>query len=444
MSRPRGRTLATLLLIFSTAGPAWAQTMLSADQAVAEALAQNAGLRAAESGVAQADAGVADARASWFPRLVVAEAWQRGNQPVFAFSSLLSARRFSADNFAIDALNRPDAVGLFRTSLGVEHLAFDFGGRRAAAHAARGRHDEARLSRDETRATLVVATVDTFGRILAAEAGGRAANAALGSARADRARVADRRDAGLATDADVLALDAYVATLDQRRIQMEGEASVLRAALNRLTGAPLDRAFTLVEPPLPANVAVADLAALLAEAEANRPDLKIARVRSETARATERGVRAARLPAIGIQAGVDFNGTTFGDRSASWVVGAETRWSLSLGGAERARARAASADTARTAALADDTRAAVHLDVVTAFERLRSARARLEAGRAAVAQARESERIVRDRVEAGLGTITDLLRASTAVLDATTAEVSARVDALVSDAQLTRALGRQP
>ena len=41
------------------------------------------------------------------------ETWQRGNQPVFVFGSLLNQRRFTAADFALDALNHPDAIDNF-------------------------------------------------------------------------------------------------------------------------------------------------------------------------------------------------------------------------------------------------------------------------------------------------------------------------------------------
>ena len=79
----------------------FAQASLTLDTAVQDALAHNAGLRAVRAGVSEAEAHVDQARAGWFPRVSVAETWQRGDQPVFVFSSLLSARQFAAPNFAI-------------------------------------------------------------------------------------------------------------------------------------------------------------------------------------------------------------------------------------------------------------------------------------------------------------------------------------------------------
>jgi outer membrane protein TolC len=132
------------------------------------------------------------------------------------------------------------------------------------------------------------------------------------------------------------------------------------------------------------------------------------------------------------------------DRASSWLVGAEVSWNVSLGGAERARLTAASQARAKAAANVDDARAALHVDVVTALTERRSAAARVEAGRAAVAQARESERIVRNRFDAGMAGVTDLLRAQSAVLDAEAHRTTAVVDVMVSAARLMRALGRQP
>ena len=79
-----------------------AQTPLTADAAVKAAFAHNASLRAARAGVDEAAATATQARSGFFPRISVSESWQRGDQPVFVFSSLLASRQFAANNFAIE------------------------------------------------------------------------------------------------------------------------------------------------------------------------------------------------------------------------------------------------------------------------------------------------------------------------------------------------------
>jgi outer membrane protein TolC len=424
-----------------------AQEPLTVDSAVRAALAHNASLRAARAGVDEAAAQATQARSGFFPRISVTESWQRGDQPVFVFSSLLSARRFAADNFAIDALNHPDPIGFFRTSVGVEQLLFDGGRQGSAATTASLRRRVAEASTDEAAAALVVATTHTFGRVVSGEATRRTADEGLAAAREDLSRAESRRDAGMATDADVLALVVHVADLQQRAIQAQGDAATARAELNRLMGNPIDAAVQIVEP---LNAPLDDLGdrpnvtALLAEADAARPELKRTAASEQVAEAQRRQARAALIPQVAAQAAFDVSGTSVIDRASSWIVGGELRWTFSTGGGEVAGRKAAAAALARARAEADDTRAAVHVEVVSALRRLETARARQDAGRAAVDQARESQRIIRDRFDAGITPVNDVLRASTAVLDADANRVAALVDSMVASAMLRRALGRTP
>jgi outer membrane protein TolC len=251
----------------------------------------------------------------------------------------------------------------------------------------------------------------------------------------------------MATDADVLALVVHVADLEQRAIQADGDAAIARAELNRLMGRPIDAPLTVAEP---ATGSFGDpeerpnLSALLAEAEEARPEMKRAAASGRAADASRRQARAAMIPQVAAQATFDISGTRFNDRASSWIFGGELRWTFSTGGAELASTRAAAAAIARTRADADDVRAAVHVDVASALRRVETARARQNAGRAAVEQARESQRIIRDRFEAGIAAVNDVLRASTAVLDADGSRVAAVVDTMVAASLLRRALGRAP
>ena len=105
---------------------------------------------------------------------------------------------------------------------------------------------------------------------------------------------------------------------------------------------------------------------------------------------------------------------------------------------------ASAAAITRAAAESEDVRAAVHVEVVTAAGRFESARASEAVGRAVVDQARESQRIIRDRFEQGLAGVNDVLRASTAVLDAEANRTAAIVDVMIADAMLRHAVGRLP
>jgi len=248
----------------------------------------------------------------------------------------------------------------------------------------------------------------------------------------------------MATDADVIALESQVATLRQREIDSQADAAIAKAELNRLTGSPIERSYQVAEPLTSVDASVMPLSTAFAEADANRPELRRAAAAIKLADAERKSVRTSVIPQVAAQAAFDLSGTDFNPRAQSWIVGGELRWNFSLGGADLARLRAASHAQTRAAADADDLRARVRLEVVTALRRLEAARARQAVGRAAVNQARERQRIIRDRFDAGMAGVTDVLQASSALTDAEAQRVTAVVDAINSDAQLRRAIGRRP
>ena len=107
-------------------------------------------------------------------------------------------------------------------------------------------------------------------------------------------------------------------------------------------------------------------------------------------------------------------------------------------------ARVAAAGQSEVRAKAEQERLArqIAVDVRAAALRLATARAREAAGRVALTQARESQRIIRDRYDSGLATITDVLRAAEAALDAESRATGAEMDVILQTLLLERAAGR--
>jgi len=421
--------------------PAAAQTPLTLDEAIARALKQNPAVRAADAGRTEASERARQARAGWLPRLDVTETWQRGNQPVFVFGSILAQRDFTQANFEIDALNHPDPVSNFRTGISVEQLVFD-GARTRSANRSAGIGEEiaAAGSRD-TAAMLRLGVTRAFGEVLMAQASRAAATGALESAEEDLRRAERRRDAGLATEADVLAVKVLLAQIRERQISAASRETVARLQLNEAMGEPLDARFE-VQAPASAEVVTPAVADLEAEALANRPDVARAAAQERLAVEGISTAKSAFYPQAAVQGVYEFNGGTFSDRVSAWTVGAVFRWNLFGGFADSARLGEAKAATARARADRERQEAAARVDVRAAAARLDEARARAEVGRLAVAQAKESQRIVRDRFDAGLAPVNDLLRSAMAVLEADSHQTAAAIDVLISAALLDRARGR--
>jgi outer membrane protein TolC len=432
--------LAALLTALAGVNAAVAQTSLTIEDAMKRAQGETADARALASAIDEADARIQRAQSGFWPRVDVTETVQRGDQPVFVFSSLLAQRRFTAANFAIPALNHPDPVTNTRTGIALEQPVFDAGLTRLGVQAAKLERDAATATRDAAKQDLALRAAETFVRVLQLEATVRAMDAAVTAADSDRQRARARRDVGLVTEADGLAVDVHLADMRQRQIAAAGELEVARMRLAEAVGLPLTASVALVRPA--ARPVPADDAALVREALATHPQLRQADVALQLADNGRRTARAGLLPTVGVQGGWEFNGATLGAQQSSWIIGAEVRVNVFRGFADSARMAEAGHAYVRTSAERDRVERRIEVEVRGALARLAAARAREEAGRAALAQARESQRIIRDRYESGLATVTDVLRAAEATVEAESRATTAELDVILHTVALDRALGR--
>jgi hypothetical protein len=103
----------------------WRRTPLTLRQAVDLALHSNPLVAASDAGEKEAEARIREVHSGYLPRLQFSESLQRGNNPVFVFSSLLTQHQFTDANFAIGSLNRPDAMNNYQSQLTVEQVVFD-------------------------------------------------------------------------------------------------------------------------------------------------------------------------------------------------------------------------------------------------------------------------------------------------------------------------------
>ncbi|HET7696623.1 MAG TPA: TolC family protein [Vicinamibacterales bacterium] len=442
MGRIITRHILAVAATLAAAVPVSAQARLPLSDAISRAMAQNPDAGSAAAIEREAAARVTQARGSYLPRVDVAQSWQRGNNPVFAFSSRLAQQHFTQADFALEALNRPAAANNIRTSISVEQSLFD---RTAAAHvraAAIARHMAATGSRLVAH-DLASTVTEAFGRVLIAAATVRSTAAAVETARADRELAGNRRDAGCVTDADVLQLDVYVALTREREVQAMADERIARARLNQLMGEPLSMVFDLDPAPAAGAIDIARQGALEDEAVTNRPEVALARQQEQLARAAADTARAAFLPHVSAQGGLELNAGAWQSRSSSWMAAAVVQVNVFRGFADRARLTEAREQVKRRAIETGKAETMARLDVQVAIARLEAARASEAVGRAAADRARESRRIVRDRYESGLTDAAMLLRAADAVQQAEAQQIAARVNVLTATAALLRATGRQ-
>ena len=117
--------------VFALPAVMQAQERLLLPEAIAAALTANPDVVAAHAATGEAEEQLPQARAGFLPRVDFIQSWQRGNQPVFVFGSLLAQRQFTEADFALGQLNDPEPLTNSRSAFSLEQLLFDGGRTRA-------------------------------------------------------------------------------------------------------------------------------------------------------------------------------------------------------------------------------------------------------------------------------------------------------------------------
>ena len=436
---PRRIVLGAALL----AGPctlALAGESLTLEQAIELALQSNPAIEAGEAGIGEAEAGIRQARAAYLPDLQLAETWQRSDVPVFAFGTLLNQGRFTQADFAVDTLNHPDPLDNFQTRFSVEQVLFDSLRTKRAVRAARLGADIAAEQQRANESQVILGVVRTyFGAVVAAESL-RVATESVRTAEADLTRAQNLLDAGMTTDADVLAVRVHLSSLEQERIGAELDVDVALAALDDALGMPLDRRYELSTPLDGTDLTVQPVDDYELRS-ASTPESRQAELGRAQAEARTDLAQSNLWPRLVAQGVYQADGDELTSRNGNWLAGIALEWSIWNGSENRARASSARFAATRAEALQRQTASAIRLHVRRAHAALESAARRVDVAGQAVAAAEEGHRIIQNRYEAGLTTVTELLRSQTALLATRTRHLLALYEKRVAAAALEHAAG---
>lgn len=430
------------LLYFGLLAPLYGQEPLSLRDAVRVALDHNKSIEAAGAARQAAGARVQQAKSGWLPRLNYSESFTRSDNPVFVFSSLLTQHQFSEQNFALGALNRPDALNNFQSQLNLDQTIYDAGQIRSAMRSA---HLMASVSGEDghrAQQDVIAGVVRSYYAVVLSGETLAAAKEAVRSAEADLKRAAAVRAAGMSTDVDVLSIRVHLAAITEQQIRRAADLDIARAALNDVLGQPLETTYALTTALAPADVGDTSFEPYERQAVEQRPEAREARLATSIAETQASAARSSLLPQVGLHAAIEQDRQQFAGRSGgNWLASVSVRWNLFNGFGDKARIDEAKHLLRRSQAEEDRASSAIRLEVRRAWADLRSASQRIEVARAAVAEAQESLRITQNRYTAGLNNVTDLLRNETVVLEAKTRYLAAVGDQRVAAAMLEKAAG---
>jgi outer membrane protein len=415
---------------------------LTLQQAVRMALDQNPAFRESTDEAEAARARLKQVQAAWFPRFDFHQDFTRGNNPVYVFGTKLTQRQFSPADFALNNLNTPSPLDNFQTRLDGRWRLFDSGQTLFHQRSAKKLVTAADFETEQARQDLILEVLRSYYGVLVMRENVRAADEAVKTAQASAQRIENMHNAGLIVDSDWLSAGVFLAQMKDSQIRAQNDLAIANMQLARDMGlavdAPTNPSQILQEPaPLQRTIE-----AWIQTALDQRPALRAAQLQQDAMDQERKAAKAEFGPKVGLFGSTERDAMTLGGPSGTnWTAGAQLEFNLFAGGAQKAKLAEATANASKTKHGVEWLRSGVQMEVRKAYLDANAASLRIEAARNVTEQARESLRIVQNRYEGGLTTVTELLRAQTAQLDATTKYLAALQDCQVARAQLARAAG---
>lgn len=357
------------------------------------------------------------ARAGWLPNL----------------DASASATRFQYDD---GSYNRRSAA------LTLSWLLIDFGQRSANVENAQQLLNAAAATQDATVQSLFLAALQTYYTAQATQAAVISASEAERSARESFQAADARYNVGVATPADRLQAQTALSQATLNRIRAEGEARNGLGALANALGFEAQQKIALAElPALPAELTFQkEVDAMIAEAQARRPDLKAAEAQLKAAEASVGLARAQGRPTVSLAAGPSWQNTA-GVVTQGGSIGLTLNVPIFAGFDTTYRVRSAAAQADVRAAQRDRIKNQIALDVWKSYQSLTTATQSLKTSADLVASAEQSERVALGRYKAGVGTVLDLLSAQSALASARLQRIQAQLDWNVYRATLAQSMG---
>ncbi|MGA7564041.1 MAG: TolC family protein [Desulfobaccales bacterium] len=434
--------LATIFCLGLAAPATAADPPLTLGEAMLLALKHNPGLKAAGMTLETAEAEMAKARARFLPTLDFGETYNYSDSPTQVFMNKLNQRVFTQQDFLLNNLNFPNPLGNFRTGLTLSQPLFQ------AGQAYLG-YRQAQLGREEAGALVLSSRQQLLFRVTQAYFGLHLARETLGivkkaveTARQHLNIAEERYRSGAVIQADVLSAQVHLAKITQEEITADSQVQVAQSALATLVGLPEIGSRALAPPPREPAPLPENLTDLQTIAQEKRPDLKRLALAARVAQQEYTKARLNYLPRVRLVAEYDVDQRRlFGASPDSYTIMALMNFNLFNGLADLAKVRESRAQEAQAQDLKQELEDRIRQQVTEAILSVKTAQARLKVARTAVAQARESLRLVRLRYQTGLTILVDLLTTEDAAKNAELDQAAALFDTYLSQAGLELALG---
>lgn len=416
---------------------------LSLDEAVARALATSHRLAEARARETAALAGVAAREADRFPTVSASAGYTRTNHVI----------EFTVPGpTGVPRVLYPDVPNNYSLRLDLRWPIYTGGRTDALERAARAEAGAVASEVRQAQSDLRLEVARAYWAVVTAAAAADVLQRGVARSQAHVAEVTQRFEAGLIPPNEIAAATAQEARSRMLAIEADTQRDVARAELARLVGVDPGQAIEPTADLGPDDAALdvppADPAPLVTAALGVREDRRALEYRLEASRAQRDAAAAGRKPTVSLGGGIDharpnpriFPREDVWQRSWDAGVGASiTLWDGGRVGAEIGRAAAQTEAVSQRLADYDE---GLAVEIRQRLRELESGRAAVAAASSAVTAAREARRVVDERYRAGVIAEIEVLDAEFALLQAELDRTRAQAGVRLSDARLSRALGR--
>jgi outer membrane protein TolC len=411
---------------------------LTLADAIEQARARSASLRALDADVRAAEAELDVTRAARSPGVDVSGGYSRlSNVPELAL--VLPDGSYN--------VIFPSIQNWWSAELSARYPLYSGGGLSAAESAARSEASAARDDRLTGEIDLDLEVTRAYWSLVTAREAERVLTESMQGYEAHLVDARNREKFGLAAHSDVLAVEVERDRAELNRIRAVNAADLAQADLARLLDLPQGQRFEPADPLEPTAVPRLDVERLTLDALASRPERGALESRVAAASSTIDVERAAKMPHVRLDGGWSYANPntrvlplsdTWND---TWFVGANVAFPLYDGGRTRASRARAEARAEGLRQRLEDLDRHIRLDVTSRVVEVRNAVSAVPVTERALESARENLRVTRNRYREGVVPSSELLDAEIALQRAglNRAETLAQLQLAIAD--LRRAVG---
>ncbi len=374
---------------------------------IALSLKYNHNMRAIEDLVEAEKSIVGIARGNFFPSLTFEERFMRTNNPTAVFSFKLNQQKFKEVDFDIQALNDPDAISDFQTSISFHQSVLDF---KNLANLRRAKFDfkAAKQRLRSKREKLVFKVIDACLRIQAAQEFVHVKEKSLEEAR-EHLRIASLRfEQGLGLLSDKLRATTEVKNAERELVSAMKDLKTAKLMLGLLLGITEPVTSTDTIPRL-------ELKSLeyYLENVPNREDVVSLEYKYKSAKEAVKLNQSQYIPILGVGGTYQLNDgdSPFGSDGSSWFLSAYMRWNIFDGGIREYKISQSKKIASSLKERVSGIRKLAIFEVKRAYLEVEEAKKNLELAVQALETAEEGARLVTKRYENSISPFVDLLNA---------------------------------